>query len=174
MERATFVFVVTFACVAAAATSAAKGAFGYPDNDHVIITHYGPVRYKPVTAEQMNRPYGEGERVQTAAGRGYYRAEVIPLDMNTWMPLSGGGSSALDGNGARDDGAANDAAGEVMDVPMRVGYSVRPMPVRRRRNDYFLKLYPAARYHAQPSPPPLFRSSGGRLPAQMPRGFWGF
>lgn len=139
MEPATVVqLAVAFVAAVGAATATAAvpaPAFRYPDDDHVIITHYGPVRYKPVTAEQMNRPYGGGDdddagRMQLA-GRGHYKAEVIPLDMKTWRPLSG------------PEGGVG--GGDVMDVPMRVGYSVRPMPVRRRRNDYFVKVYPPSR-----------------------------
>lgn len=133
-------FVVAFACVACAVTADGVAAstvtnsalFGYPEDDHVIITQYGPMRYRPVTADEMARPY-DG---RTAAGRGYYKAEVIPLDMNTWKPMIGAQGSWV-GRGPVGPGgrvAATDAA----DVSLGVGYAVRPMmtATRRRRHDY--------------------------------------
>lgn len=112
-----------------------------PNDDHVIITQYGPLRYDPVTVDELNRPYGGGPP------RGYYKAEVIPLDMNTWKPvLSPGGGTIARGETVRAAGGRVDT----FDVPLKVGYSVRPTTtVRQRRHDYLLvgHLPPLAKYH---------------------------
>lgn len=139
MNRATVSALFAFWCVIAccAAATADRGAFGYPDDEHVIITHHGPMRYQPVTAVQMNRPYDDAQ-MPGSARRGYYKAEVIPLDMNTWKPVRQSddglaGRATVRGGGGR---FVNDA----VDVPLSAGYSVRPTAVvrRRRRNDYIL------------------------------------
>lgn len=129
MDHATVALFLAFSCAACSAATFVTGVlpppFGYPDDDHVIITQYGPMRYRPATEADMTRPYGDsGTRVPSSHRRGYYKAEVIPLDMKTWKPLEPGGG----GTGSRFD---------AIDVPLRVGYSVRPA-VRRRRHDYFL------------------------------------
>lgn len=174
MDPATVALFLAFSSAAAAA--ATGRLFGYPDDDHVIITQYGPMRYRPVTADEMNRPYDDDDGVRTppspaASPRGYYRAEVIPLDMKTWKPLSGGGGGGWVGRGGAGGGAA--AAGTTrFDVPLRVGYSVQPTatgrpPVRRRRHEYYLLQ------GYQPPPPPQ-RHPGARSPQRPAAGSWRF
>ncbi|XP_025420728.1 uncharacterized protein LOC112690845 [Sipha flava] len=130
--------------------SARDGLFGYPDDEHVIITHHGPVRYEPMTAGQMNRPYDGGTvaaaGASSASARGYYKAEVIPLDMNTWKPVPGGwaGRGPVVGGGS--------GRVDALDVPLTVGYSVRPAkPLRRRRHEYFPDTAVVRGHRLQPS-----------------------
>ncbi|XP_003247304.1 uncharacterized protein LOC100572078 [Acyrthosiphon pisum] len=133
MEPAKVALLLSFSALATAATGKppdGRGAFGYPDDEHVIITQYGPMRYDPVTADQMNRPYDDGAAKTASSGRGYYKAEVIPLDMNTWKPAAGA-------DGRWVGRAAAGGRVDSFDVPLRVGYSVRPA-ARRRRHDYLL------------------------------------
>ncbi|XP_025203057.1 uncharacterized protein LOC112600109 isoform X2 [Melanaphis sacchari] len=139
MDPATVALMLSFSALAAMAATgkppSGRGAFGYPDDDHVIITQYGPMRYEPIAADQMNRPYDGGAaaaKTASSGGRGYYKAEVIPLDMNTWKPAAG-----ADGRWV----GRSAAGGRVdsFDVPLRVGYSVRPA-ARRRRHDYHLPM----------------------------------
>lgn len=159
MKPVTVALFIAFSCRTCTAATGA-GMFGYPDDDHVIITQYGPMRYDPITADDMNRPYDGGGNAQNPPGRGYYKAEVIPLDMKTWKPVSG---ASWVGRGPV-GGDAGDRAGDSFDVPLRVGYSMRPTaaPVRRRRHDYFLTGYP-------PTPPtrhPQRRPGVARLPSK--------
>lgn len=135
MDPATVALILSFSALAIAGTGKPRGAFGYPDDDHVIITQYGPMRYEPITADQMNRPYDadDGAAKTASSGRGYYKAEVIPLDMNTWKPAAG-----ADGHWVGRSAAGGRA--DSFDVPLRVGYSVRPA-ARRRRHDYLLMGY---------------------------------
>jgi len=136
MDPATVALILSFSALAIAGTGKPRGAFGYPDDDHVIITQYGPMRYEPIAADQMNRPYDadDGAAKTAPSGRGYYKAEVIPLDMNTWKPAAG-----ADGHWVGRSAAGGRA--DSFDVPLRVGYSVRPAAARRRRNDYLLMGY---------------------------------
>lgn len=125
--------------------------FGNLNDDPVIITQYGPMRYNPVTVDEMNRPYDNGDK-GSGSGRGYYKAEIIPLDMNTWKPILDSGEN---GTGRRTvvKGGVIQAGGdrvETFNVPLRVGYLVRPtMSERQRRNDYLLMGYPPplTKYH---------------------------
>ncbi|XP_026813542.1 uncharacterized protein LOC113554065 [Rhopalosiphum maidis] len=146
MDPATVALILSFSALAVAATGKppnGRGAFGYPDDEHVIITQYGPMRYEPITADQMNRPY-DGDGKSASSGRGYYKAEVIPLDMNTWKPAAGADGRWVGRSAA---GGRTDS----FDVPLRVGYSVRPA-ARRRRHDY-LQL---AGYRPRPQQPQWF------------------
>lgn len=162
MDPATVaLLVVAFSCCAAS-TTAGRGPFRYPDDDHVIITQYGPMRYRPVTADEMNRPYDDdGPGTPAASARGYYRAEVIPLDTKTWKPLRQ--QSAADGGGVwAGGGGGGGSAGTRFDVPLRAGYSVRPAVRRRRRRDRFflLQSYPPPPYPGARSPPAGTRRLG--------------
>lgn len=151
---AVALLLIAFSCRTCSSTGAG-GMFGYPDDDHVIITQYGPMRYDPVTADDTNRPYdgGGGDTQYPSGRRGYYKAEVIPLDTNTWKPVSG---ASWVGRGP--------VAGDAFDVPLGVGYSVRPTAtaVRRRRRDYFL-----TGYQQPPTRRPIKRRPGvPRLPSK--------
>ncbi|XP_015367744.1 PREDICTED: uncharacterized protein LOC107164431 isoform X1 [Diuraphis noxia] len=150
MDPATVALLLSFSALATAAIGKppdGRDAFGYPDDEHVIITQYGPMRYEPVTADQMNRPYDDGAAKPASSGRGYYKAEVIPLDMKTWKP-------AVGADGRWVGRAATGGRVDSFDVPLRVGYSVRPA-ARRRRHDYLLmgqrpRLQPPQQNHRQP------------------------
>lgn len=180
MDLATVALFFAFLCAppaAAAATATTGRLFGYPDDDHVIITQYGPMRYRPVTADEMNRPYDDGAGGDSArtsppppSPRGYYKAEVIPLDMKTWKPTPGG--DGWIGTGAVGGAAAAGALGrrpDVMDVPLRVGYSVRPAegPARRRRHDFYLP-------ERKPPPLPPWFGPHGHPSARPSSDLWTF
>ncbi|VVC36383.1 Hypothetical protein CINCED_3A004094 [Cinara cedri] len=140
----------TAVVTATAFDGGATGLFGYPDDDHVIITQYGPMRYKPVTADEMNRPYdGGGPR----GAAGHYKAEVIPLDIKTWKPMPGNAGGSGGGWVGRGAVGGSGRSEDFFDVPLRVGYTVRPVTTstRRRRHDYYLM---AAGYPSQSQPPP--------------------
>lgn len=158
---------------AAAFDGAGGGLFVYPDDDHVIITQYGPMRYKPISAEEMDRPYdASGPRGAAPVAGHYYKSEVIPLDIKTWQPIPGTGGGGWAGGGAVGGSRSKD----FFDVPLRVGYTVRsPVTVaarRRRRHDYHLR---AAGFPSSPPRPPtpeeypLAYRPGVRLPPpQLP------
>ncbi|KAF0772506.1 Uncharacterized protein FWK35_00004517 [Aphis craccivora] len=165
MDPATVALILlSFSALAVAGTGKPRGAFGYPDDDHVIITQYGPMRYEPITADQMNRPYDadDGAAAKTASsGRGYYKAEVIPLDMNTWKPAAG-----ADGHWV--GRAAAGGRADSFDVPLRVGYSVRPA-ARRRRHDYLLMGYrPRPQWNHRDLQPVVPRRRVDTVPPEVP------